>query len=91
MNPSPSTYFSQPASQDLTSPLFLHAPLTFLLPSPSLLHFLMLPAFVEVLHHNTHKHVEDKEADDEEEGDKIEQHPWVVVGDGLEEEKEKDR
>lgn len=50
----------------------------------------MLPALVEVLHHDAHKHVEDKEADDQEEGDEIEQHPWVVVGDGLQEEEEED-
>lgn len=39
---------------------------------------------MEVLHHHTNKHVEDKEADNEEEGDEIQQHPWVVVGHRLE-------
>lgn len=44
----------------------------------------MLATLVEVLHHHTHEHVEDKEADDQEEGDEVEQHPWIVVGQRLE-------
>lgn len=49
----------------------------------------MLPAFVEVLHHYPHKHVEDKEADNEEERDEVEEHPGVIVGHWLEEKEEK--
>lgn len=40
----------------------------------------MLTALVEVLHHHANKHVEDKKANDEKEGDEIQQHPRVVVG-----------
>lgn len=38
---------------------------------------------MKVLHHHANKHVEDKEANDEQEGDEIQQHPWVVVGHRL--------
>lgn len=71
------------SSLTLTSPLFLHAPLTLLLASFGLFDFLVLAALVEVLHHHANKHVEDKEANDEQEGDEIQQHPWVVVGHRL--------
>lgn len=50
----------------------------------------MLTALVEVLHHDPHKHVEHKEADDEKEGDEVEEHPGVVVGYRLEERENKD-
>lgn len=61
----------------------LQAPQPFLLTSPCLLGLLVLPALVEVLHHHTHKHVEHKEADDEQEGDEVQQHPGVMVGHRL--------
>lgn len=77
-------------SRPLTPPLLLHAPLTLLLAPLGLLHFLVLATLVEVLHHHADEHVEHEEADDEEEGDKVEQHPRVVVGDGLEEEEEEE-
>lgn len=64
----------------LTPPLLLHAPLTFLLTPLGFLHLLVLTALVEVLHHHANKHVEDKKANDEKEGDEIQQHPRVVVG-----------
>lgn len=44
----------------------------------------MLATLVKVLNHHTNKHVEDEEADNEEEGDEIQQHPRVVVGHRLE-------
>lgn len=34
---------------------------------------------MEVLHHNPNKHIKDEEADDEQEGDKVEEHPRIVV------------
>lgn len=71
----------------LTSPLLLHASLAFLLSPSGLLYLLMLATLVKVFHHNTHKHVENEEADDEEEGDEVEQHPWVVVNRWLEQKK----
>jgi len=40
---------------------------------------------MEVLHYYPHKHVEHEEADDEEEGDEVEEHPGIVVGHRLEE------
>ncbi len=43
----------------------------------------MLPALVEVLHHHTDKHVQDEEADDQQEGDEVQQHPGAVIDDGL--------
>jgi len=73
----------------LTPPLLFHAPLTLFLTPLGLLHLLVLAALVEVLHHHTDKHVEDKKADDEEEGDEIQQHPWVVVGYWLKQKAEK--
>ena len=73
----------------LTSPLLLHATLTFLLSPPGLLHLLVLPTLVEVLHHDAHEHVEDEEADDQEEGDEVEQHPRAVVDQRLEGEEER--
>lgn len=69
--------FSSPA---LTSPLLFHAPLPLLLTPFGFLHFLVLTALMEVLHHHSHKHVKDEEANDEEERNEIQQHPWVVVG-----------
>lgn len=71
-------------SRPLTPPLLLHAPLTLFLAPLGLFHLLVLAALVEVLHHHADEHVEHEEADDEEEGDEVEQHPRVVVGDGLE-------
>ena len=67
----------------LTPPLLFHAPLTLLLSPLGLLHLLVLAALVEVLHHHADEHVEDEEADNEKEGDEIQQHPWVVVGHRL--------
>lgn len=67
----------------LTPSLLLHAPESLLLPPLGLLHLLVLPALVEVLHHHAHEHVEHEETDDEEEGDEVQQHPGVVVDDGL--------
>lgn len=43
---------------------------------------------MEVLHHHPHEHVKHKEADNEEEGYEVEEHPGVVVGHRLEEEGE---
>lgn len=83
--PIPPQGVSSPLLQGLTSSLLLHASLTFLLSPPGLLHLLVLTTLVEVLHHDANEHVEDEEADNQEEGDEIEQHPGVVVGHGLEE------
>lgn len=69
--------------RSLTASLLLHAALAFLLPAPGLLHFLMLPTLVEVLHHDAHKHVQHEETDDEQKGYEVQQHPGVVVGNGL--------
>lgn len=63
----------------LTPSLFLHAFQSLLLPAFGLLGLLVAPAFMEVLHHHAYKHVEHEEGDDQEEGDEVEQHPWVVV------------
>lgn len=79
-NPVPPFCFISHASLGLTSPLLLHATLAFLLPPFGLLHLLVLATLVEVLHHNTHKHVEDEETDNQQEGDKVEQHPRIVIG-----------
>lgn len=68
----------------LTPSLLLQAAQALLLPPARLLSLLVLPALVEVLHHHPHEHVEHKEADDEEEGDEVEEHPGVVVGYRLE-------
>lgn len=68
----------------LTPSLLLQAAQALLLPPARLLSLLVLPALVEVLHHHPHEHVEHKEADDEEEGDEVEEHPGVVVGHRLE-------
>lgn len=35
---------------------------------------------MKVFHHHPNKHVEDKKANDEEERDEVQQHPWIVVG-----------
>lgn len=67
----------------LTPSLLLQAAQALLLPPACLLSLLVLPALVEVLHHHSHEHVEHKEADDEEEGDEVEEHPGVVVGHRL--------
>lgn len=73
-----------------TSHLFLLTPSLFLQPAkplllPPLCFFLllMLPTLVEVLHHYPHKHVEDKEGHDQQEGDEVKEHPWIVVHDWL--------
>lgn len=63
----------------LTSSFLFHASLSFLLSPLGLLHLLVLSALVEILHHDTNKHVKYKEADDEKKGDEVEQHPRVVV------------
>lgn len=83
VSPSLSLRLSSSFPQSLTPPLLLYATLAFLFSSPGLLHLLVLPALVEVLHHYTHKHVEDEEADNQEEWDEVEEHPWVVVGHRL--------
>lgn len=72
---------SLPTSQLLllTPSLFLHAFQSLLLPALGLLSLLVAPALVEVLHHHAHKHVEHKEGHDQQEGDEVEQHPWVVI------------
>lgn len=67
----------------LTPALFLQPTQAFLLSPTGFFCFLVLPTLVKVLHHHPDKHVEHKEADDEEEGDKVEEHPWVVVLAGL--------
>ena len=74
-----------------TGPAFLLTPAPFLqplqsllLPDPRLLLLLVLPALVEVLHHHAHKHVEHEEADDQQKGDEVQQHPGIVVPNWLE-------
>ena len=47
-------------------------------PCPLLL-LLLRPATVEVLHDHAHKHVEDEEADEQEEGDEVDQPPLVEI------------
>lgn len=69
----------------LTPSLLLQATQALLLPPARLLGLLVLPALVEVLYHHPHEHVEHKEADNEEEGDEVEEHPGVVVDHRLEE------
>lgn len=64
----------------LTPPLLFHAALTLLLPPLGFFHLLVLAALMKVFHHHANKHVEDKKANDEEEGDEVQQHPWIVVG-----------
>lgn len=34
---------------------------------------------MEVFYHNANEHIENEEADDQQEGDEVEQHPGVVV------------
>ena len=48
-------------------------------PGRSLLLLLLRPAPVEVLHDDTDEHVEDEEANQEQEGDKVEQPPLIEV------------
>ena len=67
----------------LTPSLLLHSLLSLLLSPLGLLHLLMLPTLVEVLHHHTDKHVQHEEAHDQQEGDEVQQHPRVIVGDRL--------
>lgn len=67
----------------LTPSLFLQPPEPLLLPTPRLLLLLVLPTLVKVLHHHSHKHVQDKEGHDEQKRDEIQQHPGVVVHNGL--------
>lgn len=69
----------------LTPSLLLQAAQALLLSPSCLFSLLVLTALVEVLHHHTHEHVEHKEADNEEEGNEVEEHPGVVVGHWLEE------
>ena len=52
-------------------------------PGRPLLLLLLRPAPVEVLHDDTHEHVEDEEANQEQEGDEVEETPLVVVLSGL--------
>ena len=73
----------RPPRHPLTPAFLLQAPQPLLLAPSRLLGLLVLPALVEVLHHDAHEHVEHEEADDEQEGDEVEQHPGVVVGHGL--------
>ena len=47
-------------------------------PCPLLL-LLLRPATVEVLHDHAHKHVEDEEANEQEEGDEVDQPPLIEV------------
>lgn len=67
----------------LTPALFLYHLEPLLFPQAGLLFLLVLPALVEVLHDDANEHVEDEEADNEEEGDEVQQHPGVVVPHGL--------
>lgn len=39
---------------------------------------------MEILHNDSHEHVEDEEADEEEEADEVDQAPFVEVFAGLE-------
>ena len=48
-------------------------------PRGSLLLLLLGAAPVEVLHHDPHEHVEHEEADQQQEGDEVQQPPLVVV------------
>ena len=52
-------------------------------PGRSLLLLLLRAAAVEVLHDDTDEHVEDEEANQEEEGDEVEKAPLIVVLSGL--------
>lgn len=63
----------------LTPAPFLQQPLPLLLTQARLLFFLVLPTFVEVLHHHAHEHVQHEEAHNQQEGDEIKQHPGIVV------------
>ncbi len=40
---------------------------------------LLCPTLVEVLDHNAHKHIQDKEANEQKEWDEVQKHPLVVV------------
>ena len=48
-------------------------------PRGALLLLLLGAAPVEVLHHDPHEHVEHEEADQQQEGDEVQQAPLVVV------------
>ncbi len=63
----------------LTPALFLQQSLPLLLTQACLLFLLVLTTLVEVLHHHSHKHVQHKEADDQQERDEVEEHPGVVI------------
>ena len=52
-------------------------------PGCPLLLLLLRPAPVEVLHDDTNEHVEDEEANQEQEGDEVEKTPLIVVLSGL--------
>lgn len=67
----------------LTPSLFLHAFQSLFLPELGLGGLLVASALVEVFHHDANEHVEHKEGHDQQEGDEVEQHPWVVVHDRL--------
>lgn len=67
----------------LTPSLFLHAFLSLFLSPLGLFHLLVQSALVEVLHHNSNKHVQHEETDNQEERDEVQQHPWVVIDYGL--------
>lgn len=67
----------------LTPSLFLQSTESLLLSSLGFFFLLMLTALMKIFHHNSHKHVEDKEGNYQQEGDEVEEHPRVIVHDWL--------
>lgn len=67
----------------LTPSLFLQPAKPLLLPPLGFFLLLVLPTLVEILHHHPHKHVEDEESHNKQEGDEVEEHPRIVVHDWL--------
>ena len=63
----------------LTSSFLIQFLSSFFCPPRFLLFLLRLSTFVEVLDNDAHKHVEDKEADKKEKGDKVDDPPLVVI------------
>lgn len=67
----------------LTPSLSLQSPVDASPPAAGPPLLLVLPTLVEVLHHHANEHVQDKEGHNEQERDEVQQHPGVVVHDGL--------
>lgn len=67
----------------LTPALFRQQFTPLLLAQACLLFLLVLTTLVEVLYNHSHKHVQHKKADDQQERDEVEEHPGVVIAHRL--------